>query len=108
MGRRVGFPRHTKGTGTHSSECSEVVLSLLLQLDLLLQPVGRKGRLGGSGRSAVPPWCCPPELSLSPVGPSRKKRDCPVFPAGSRGLAGGQGLFLPFPIIVNAREITKT
>lgn len=55
VGGRIGFPHHTKGTGTHSSECSKVVLSLLLQLDLLLQPVGREGRLGGSGGSSLPP-----------------------------------------------------
>lgn len=54
MGRRIEFPHHTKGTGTHSSECSEVVLSLLLQLDLLLQPVRQRREARGVWRKISP------------------------------------------------------
>lgn len=50
-GVRAGGRGPVRGTdaGTHSAESSQVVLCLLLQLDLLLQPVGGQGSAGPPG-----------------------------------------------------------
>lgn len=107
VGGEVRVPCHMVGTGTHGSESSQVVLSLLLQLDLLLQPGGIERRSGAPRMSPVPcsnvPPCRPPDQCV-PV----ERRQIVLHSRQAAGrLAGGQGLFLPFPIIVNTRESTK-
>jgi len=83
---------HGGGTGTHGSESSQVVLSLLLQLDLFLQPEGREEGVRGTQREPRPPAEMSPRDVPEPSVARREDDGLSCAPGGRReGWRGARG-----------------